>query len=114
MLSRIFEFSKIGRFQIEGEFSQKNVNSDTAKKVAEEICEQHPEFKACLKTIRFVPIYFMVFLSNVKGGCGQGSAPRRFYRKTAGGKTAFAVAVTVTVLEFLAVRFCGKDFWNWR
>ena len=29
-------------------------------------------------------------------GChDQGSAPRRFYRKTAGGKTAFAVAVTV-------------------
>ena len=36
-------------------------------------------------------------------GLDQGSAPGRFYRKTAGGKTAFAVAVTV--LEFLAVRF---------
>ena len=47
------------------------------------------------------------FLVSGPRGCNQGSAPRRFYRKT-----AFAVAVTV--LKFLAMRFCGKDFRKWR
>ena len=48
------EISKIARFQVERIFSKK-FNSDIAKIVAEEICEQHPKFKAYQQNIKFSP-----------------------------------------------------------
>ena len=70
---------------------------NSKRKVIEEIFKDR---KSPVSSLSFSRISRTFSNFELQGYTTQGSAPRRFNEKTAGGKIAFVVAVTVTVLEF--------------
>ena len=54
-------FEKLLDSALKESFLTKNVNTALAKRVAENICNKHPEFQSCMQHIPFQQKYFLAF-----------------------------------------------------